>query len=132
MTKEVKRYFNIFECGSNILDRLDVTYQRAFMDTPQDKYYTEMLENLVKMNNCNGELLCNEELPQAASDVREETDAENEHNINDITCDDLYQSPMKKKDESIINSSVYYELDKQVHTISDSNKKIDPRRDTMT
>ena len=23
-------YFNIFECGSNILDQLDVTYQRAF------------------------------------------------------------------------------------------------------
>ena len=28
----VKRasYFNIFECGSNLLDQLDVTYQRAF------------------------------------------------------------------------------------------------------
>ena len=23
-------YFNIFECGRNILDQLDVTYQRAF------------------------------------------------------------------------------------------------------
>ena len=23
-------YFNIFECGRNILDKLDVTYQRAF------------------------------------------------------------------------------------------------------
>ena len=27
--KEVS-YFNIFECGRNILDKLDVTYQRAF------------------------------------------------------------------------------------------------------
>ena len=26
-------YFNIFECGRNILDQLDVTYQRAFMAT---------------------------------------------------------------------------------------------------
>ena len=25
-----KSYFNIFECGRNILDQLDVTYQRAF------------------------------------------------------------------------------------------------------
>ena len=23
-------YFNIFECGRNLLDKLDVTYQRAF------------------------------------------------------------------------------------------------------
>ena len=28
-------YFNIFECGRNILDKLDVTYQRAF--TASDK-----------------------------------------------------------------------------------------------
>ena len=27
VTKEVKSYFNIFECGRNILYRLDVTYQ---------------------------------------------------------------------------------------------------------
>ena len=33
VTKEVKNYFNIFECGSNLLDRLNVTYQRAFMAT---------------------------------------------------------------------------------------------------
>ena len=26
--------FNIFECGRNILDQLDVTHQRAFMATP--------------------------------------------------------------------------------------------------
>ena len=37
VTKKVKRYFNIFECGRNILYQLDVTYQRAFMATPQDK-----------------------------------------------------------------------------------------------
>ena len=27
--KEVS-YFNIFECGRNLLDKLDITYQRAF------------------------------------------------------------------------------------------------------
>ena len=35
--EEMKIYFNIFECGRNILDRLDVAYQRAFMATPQYK-----------------------------------------------------------------------------------------------
>ena len=27
-------YFNIFECGRNLLDRLDVTYQQAFTSSP--------------------------------------------------------------------------------------------------
>ena len=71
----MKRYFNIFECGSNLLDRLDVTYQRAFMATPQDKYNMEMLENLTKVNNLKGEPLSNERLLQAVFDVTEETDA---------------------------------------------------------
>ena len=56
VTEEVRSYFNIFECGRNLLDRLDVTYQQAFMDIPQDKYYTRMLENIVEMNNRNGEI----------------------------------------------------------------------------
>ena len=46
-----------------------------------------MLENIVKMNNRNGELFSNEKLRQAVSDLREETDAEHESNINDITYD---------------------------------------------
>ena len=34
-------YFNIFKCGRNILDQLDVTYQRALMESPvQEGYYT--------------------------------------------------------------------------------------------
>ena len=44
--KEVKSYFKVFESGRNLLDRLDVTYQRAFMAIPQDKYYTKMLIQL--------------------------------------------------------------------------------------
>ena len=31
VTGKVKSYFNIFECGRNLLDQLDVTYQRVFM-----------------------------------------------------------------------------------------------------
>ena len=71
VTKEVKRYFNIFECGRNLLDRLDVTYQQDFMATLQDKYYTRWLDDVVKMNNCNGETLSNENLRQSASYVKE-------------------------------------------------------------
>ena len=35
VTQKVTFYFNIFECGRNLLDQLDVTYQRAFMATSE-------------------------------------------------------------------------------------------------
>ena len=56
----------------------------------------------------------------------EETEAEFEHNINEITCDTSFQSPILKKNVSTINDFVYYDLDKQIDTISDSNKQVDP------
>ena len=64
-TREVKRYFNIFECGRNLLDRLDVTYQWAFMATPHGKYYKERLKNLIKVSNHEGEPLSSEKIRQA-------------------------------------------------------------------
>ena len=128
----MKSYFNIFKCGRNILDTFDVTYQREFMAIPQEKYYTKMLENLVKKNNQNGKPFSNEKLRQAVSDVREETEAEHEHNINEITCDTSFKYPIQKKDVSTINDSVYYESDEKVDTISNSNKQVDPISDPMS
>ena len=46
VTDKVTIYFNIYECGRNLLDRLEVTYQRAFMATPKDKYYNALLDTL--------------------------------------------------------------------------------------
>ena len=105
-------------------------YQQLFMATPQYKYYTKMLDNLIRINNCNGEPLSNEKLWQAVSDVREETDAEHKRNINEITCDTSFQSPMQNKDVSTISDYVYYESDEQVGTISYYNKQVDPKAET--
>ena len=58
-------------------------------------------------------------------------DAEHECNINNIKCNDLYQSPMKKKVVSRINDSVYNESDEHVDTISDSRNQVDPRNDPI-
>ena len=33
VNEKVTSYFNILECGRNLLDQLDVKYQRAFMAT---------------------------------------------------------------------------------------------------
>ena len=54
VTKEVPSYFNIFKCGRNILERLDVTYERACMATPKDKYYNTLLNTLVDNNKRKG------------------------------------------------------------------------------
>ena len=52
---------------------------------------------------------------------------EHKRNINNISCDDLYQSPMKKKDVSTISDSVYIDLDEHVDAIIDSIKQFDAR-----
>ena len=75
VTEKVKSYFNIYECGRNLLDQLDVTYQRAFMATPKDKYYNALLDTLVKYNNLKWEPLSNEKIQQAVGKVIEETEA---------------------------------------------------------
>ena len=50
-TEKGTSYFNIFECGRNLLDQLDVMYQRTFMATSsQNKYYKEMKKSIIKAN----------------------------------------------------------------------------------
>ena len=50
-------YFNIFECGRNLLDQLDVTYQRVFSSSPvqqglyqispaRERYYDMMADHI--------------------------------------------------------------------------------------
>ena len=80
VTEKVKSNFNIYECGRNLLDRLDVTYQRAFISTPKDKYYNALLDTIVKENNLRGEPLSNQNIQKAVSDVIEEKEAEFERN----------------------------------------------------
>ena len=75
MTEKVKSYFNIYECGINLLERLGVKYQREFMVTPKDKYYNALLDTLVKQNNLRGKPLSNENIQKAVSKVIEETEA---------------------------------------------------------
>ena len=75
MTKKVNIYFNIYEWGRNLLDQLDVTYQRTFMATPKDKYYNAFLDNLVKENNLRGEPFSNQKIQESVSYVIEETEA---------------------------------------------------------
>ena len=85
-----------------------------------------LLNTLVDENNCKGAQFSNEKLLQGVGKVMEETEAESERNINKITCDTSFHSPIQKKYASTINDSGYYESGNQVDTISDSKKQVDP------
>ena len=80
------------------------------------------MNTLVDDNNCKGAPLSNEKIRQTVSKVMEETEAEFERNINKITYDTSFQSPIQNKDISTINYSEYYESGNQVDKMSDSNK----------
>ena len=83
------------------------------------------METLANNNNCNGAPLFNEKLQQSVSKVIEETEAEFERNINKITMDTLFQSPVQKKDISTINDYGYNESNDHVDKISDSKEQVD-------
>ena len=96
---------------------------------PKIKNYNKLLNTIVDDNNQKGAPFSNEKLRQAVGKVMKETESEFERNINEITCNTSFQSPIQNKDVSTINNSVYYESEDQVDTISDSNKQVDPSRD---
>ena len=49
-------------------------YERVWMATPRDKYYTKMLETIVDYNDHHNAPLSNENLWQAISTVMAETE----------------------------------------------------------
>ena len=85
-------YFNIFECSRNLLDQLDVTYQRAFtafetlsavptgnyeLSPARERYY-DMQANQIKEKNVG---MDEDVIRKAISRVKLEDEAEHERNI---------------------------------------------------
>ena len=79
-------YFNIFECGRNILDQLDLTYQQALMaSTVQEghymplperyRYYDQLAKNLINSNVGSDGTINNDKLNQAITDLKAEAEA---------------------------------------------------------
>ena len=97
VTHEVPSYFQIFKCGKNILNIIDVTYERVCMKTPKEKYFTKMLETLIYYNDHHNVPLFNEKTQQAFSKVMAETDKEERDakcNSNNVNMDTFCQSPV--------------------------------------
>ena len=105
-------YFTIFECGRNLLDRLDVMYQRAFTASkatssvpkgiyqisPARERYYDIMEDHVKENNVGME---KDEICKAISHVKFEGEEEHERNIENMVQGDDYKSPWKIKDATV-------------------------------
>ena len=133
MTEKVTSHFHIFKCGRNLLDQLDITYQWSFIVTSaQDEYYREKKKSLIKTNIGSDGKICNENIHWVVIGLRAELDLKHEHNIKNITSEDVYTSPTKKEKVSTINDSVYYESDKRADTISDSSKQVDASNKPIT
>ena len=107
VTGKVTSYFNIFECGRNILYQLDVTYQRVFMASPvregyympspaRERYYDQLAKSLINSNAGTDGAINNDKINQAITDLKSEAEAGHERNINDMTQVDEYKSPGKK------------------------------------
>ena len=110
-------YFNIFECGRNLLDKLDITYQRAFIATPvperldqpspaQERYYDQISDSLIEVNVHSNGTINDEELHKAITLLKSEKEAEHERNISNMTQVDDYKYPCKDKDATTVNDLV--------------------------
>ena len=119
MIEKGTSYFNIFECGRNLLDQLDVMYQRAFMATPipegfyftspsRERYYDKMTESLIKAKVRSDGAMNNDELHKAINQLKSEKESEHERNILDMIQVDEYKLPGKNKDASTVNNSAYH------------------------
>ena len=75
-------YFSIFECGRNLLDQLDVTYQQAFMASPvqeglyqpspaQERYYDQIADSLIEANVQSNGTINNDKLNQAITELKD-------------------------------------------------------------
>ena len=106
-------YFNIFECGRNLLGQLYVTYQRAFtasaatstvpkgfyqISPARERYYDIMADH-IEENNVG--TIDKDELRKLISHVKSEDEAEHERNIDNMTQEDDYKLPWKNKDATV-------------------------------
>ena len=116
-----------------------------------------MLDHINEYNDCHGQILSSKNIKEAVLRVMEEEEEEIERNINNISCDNSFQSPIdmnvQKKDttfslerrlalgvlaemvenfkgctiQSTISDSAHSNSEKQVDEINDFEEQVDAR-----
>ena len=92
---------NVFECGRNNPD----------LDNVDNEYFTDVLDTLNKYQDRHGQRLSSKKLREAVCHVMDEEEEEMERNINNITCDTPFQSPVTK---SVQEKDSSWSLDRQL------------------
>ena len=117
VTDKGSSYFNIFQWGINLLDQLDVTYQRALTESPvkqglyqispeRERYYDIMADHIEEKNVGT---IDKEELHKAIALVKTEYEEGHERNIDNMIQEDDYKSPWKNKyatDATTVNKTL--------------------------
>ena len=134
-------YFNIFECGRNLSDQLDVTHQRAFTasakpssvpkghyePSPAREIFYDLFVDVILDKNYG---IDEDEVRKAVDYMKSEYEEEHERNIKDMNQDGDYKSPWKNKDATVATGL------RTVTYSSNSNKKPasrkEPIKDTQT
>ena len=74
-----------------------------YISTKYNEYSTNILDTLNKYQDCHGQKLTSKKLKEAVLRVMDKEEEEIEYNINKISCDTPFQSPVtkniQKKDE---------------------------------
>ena len=105
-------YFNIFEYGRNLLDQLDVTYQRAFTasskpssvpkglyePSPARERFYDLFVNVILDKN---DGIDDDEICRAVNHVKSEYEEEHDRDIKNMVQYDDYKSPWKNKDATV-------------------------------
>ena len=116
MIEKGTSYFNTFECGINLLDQLDVTYQRAFMASPvqeglyqpspaRERCYDQMADSLIEAKFHSDGTINDEELHKAITLLKSEKEADHECNILNMIQAIDFKSPWKDKDATTVNDT---------------------------
>ena len=140
-------YFNILECSINLLDHLDITYQRAFTESKvpegfyqispeQERYYDMMADNIIEANAGGDKTINNDDLHKKINQLKAEEEADHERNINNMTQVDHYKPPWKDKDATTVNNTVndtsYTSLNPWNDDISYSSKRVETSKESIT
>ena len=135
---------NVFECGRN---NPDMSYERAYMATSDNEYFTDILDHLNRYQDRHGETLCSKNIKETVLRVMEQEEENIKRNINNITCNTSFDSPVtmnvqkknanwsleRRLDAGILEEMVEefkgctIQTDKQVDTTIDSKEHADAR-----
>ena len=94
-------YFNLFECGKNLFNKLDATCKRACMTNSKEKYYTEIYRTLTDYNDRNNTPLSNAKTQEEMRKVIEEESISDSNNVTADTFSNASNTQRKTKTQSL-------------------------------